>query len=76
MMKTNGHSRPMSNLIAKAYATPRYRGRRVIILHGTIFPSRSGLTGFRQLKSLVKHYPDETPMIVYVPKADTLILSL
>ncbi len=75
-MKTNGQLRPNVSLIAKAYATPRYRGRRVIILHGKIFPSRSGMTGFRQLKSLVKQYPNETPMIVYVPKADTLILSL
>lgn len=76
MMKTNGHSRASLHLIATVYANPRYRGKRVIIIHGRVFPSIGGRPGFRKLQALLKRYPRETPTIVYVPKADTLILAL
>ena len=75
-MKTNGRSKSPASLIAKAYANPRYRGKRVIIIHGRVFPSPGGARGFRTLQSLLRQYPAETPPIVYVPKADTLILVL
>ena len=72
----NNRLRSTKDLVAKSYASPRYRGKRVIILHGKVFPSPGGVTGFRKLKSLLKRYPGETPTIVYVPKAETLILIL
>lgn len=62
------------DLIAKVYANPRYRGKRVIVIHGRAFPTSFGRQGFRQLQVLVERYPGETPTIVYVPKAETLIL--
>ena len=74
-MKTNGRS-TTTHLIAKVYANPRYRGKRVIIIHGRVFPSTRGRPGFRKLQALLKRYPGEVPTIVYVPKADTLILLL
>ncbi len=74
-MKTNGHSKSNASLAAKVYATPRYRGKRVVIIHGNVFPSPPGRMGLRRLKSLLKKYPDDTPTIVYVPKADTFILG-
>ena len=73
LMKSNGHARPNA-VIAKVYANPRYRGKRVVIIHGKVFPGPSGIAGFRKLKALLRRYPKETPTIVYVPKADTLIL--
>ncbi len=75
-MKTNGRSTVTASLIAKVYANPRYRGKRVVIIHGSIFPSAGGRPGFRKLQALLKQYPREVPTIVYVPKADTLILLL
>ena len=76
VMKTNGRAKTTNRLVAKVYASSHYRGKRVIIIHGKVFPSPSGLRGFRKLQSLVKRYPMETPTIVYVPKAETLILFL
>lgn len=73
-MRANGRSQSVDRLIAKVYASPRYRGKRVIVIHGKVFPAEGGLKGFRQLKSLLSRYPEETPTIVYVPKADALIL--
>ena len=76
-MKTNGQATSsQTNLLAKVYANPRYRGKRVIIIHGKVFPTAGGAMGFRALKRLLKAYPRETPTIVYVPKADGLILIL
>lgn len=74
-MKPNGRT-PTANLIAKAYANPRYRGKRVVIIHGKIFPSANRRKGFHTLKTLLDRYPKETPTIVYVPRAETLILLL
>jgi len=48
----------------------------VIIIHGKAFPSPGGMMGFRKLKRVLKQYPRETPTIIYVPKAETLILTL
>ena len=75
-MKTNGRSTSPIRLIAKVYANPRYRGKRVILIHGRVFPSPAGKPGFRKLQALLQRYPAETPTIVYVPKAETLILLL
>ena len=75
-MKTNGRSKSTASLIAKVYANQRYRGKRVIIIHGKVFPSPGGQSGFRQLKALLQRYQEETPTIVYVPKAESLILVL
>lgn len=75
-MKTNGHTASQAALIAKVYANPRYRGKRVVVIQGKVFPGAKGSTGLRQLRRLLKRYPHETPTIVYVPKAETLILLL
>jgi hypothetical protein len=60
------------DMIAKVYTTPRFRGRRVIIIHGKAHASPTGTAGFKTLKHLLRRYPQETPTIVYVPKAETL----
>ena len=75
-MKPNGHAHSTTSLIAKVYANPRYRGKRVVIIHGKVFPATRGASGIGQLKRLLRRYPADTPTIVYVPKADTLILIL
>ena len=75
-MKTNGRTASTASLIAKVYANQRNRGKRVIIIHGKVFPSAGGKSGFRHLKTLLQRYPKETPTVVYVPKAESLILGL
>ena len=75
-MKANGQSAPSEGLVAKVSANPRYRGKWLIIIHGKVFSHPRGMAGVRKVKALLKHYPRETPTIVYVPKAETLILLL
>ena len=75
-MKRNGHAPSTSTdrLIAKVYASPRYQGKQVIIIHGNLVPRARGAAGTKQLRTLLKRYPKDTPTIVFVPNADTLIL--
>jgi hypothetical protein len=77
-MSVNGQrsARATTRLIAQVYATPRYRGKRVVIIHGRAFPSPKGSHGLRHLQRLLTRYPGEQPTIVYVPAAETLILTL
>lgn len=63
-------------LVEKVYTNPRYRGKRVVVIHGKAHPTPLGASGFRQLKKLLERYRGETPTIVYVPKEETLILFL
>ena len=75
-MKTNGRFTSPARLIAKVYASPRYRGQWLIVIHGKIFAQPSGMAGVRKLGGLLKRCPGDTPTIVYVPKHDILILTL
>ena len=74
MKKTNGRPRSNKSLITQVYANPRYRGKWLILIRGKVFRDPKGMAGVRKLKTLLKRYPGETPTIVYVPKAETLIL--
>lgn len=64
------------HLVEKVYANPRYRGKRVVLIHGEVYPTPSGTAGFRKLKKLLERYQGEIPTIVYVPKEESLILVL
>lgn len=63
-------------LISQVYADPRYRGKKVILVGETIVPTAWGSSSVKRLKALLRDHPGETPTIVYVPKAETLILVL
>ena len=63
-------------LISHVYREPRYRGKKVLIVGETIVATHWGSSSVKQLKALLRQYPNETPTIVYVPKAETLILVL
>lgn len=76
MMKRNGQARSNASVIAKISVNPRYRGKWLILIHGKVFPRPKGVRGVQRLKALVKRYPKDTPTIVYIPKAETLILFL
>lgn len=63
-------------LISQTYQDPKYQGKHIIVIAGRIFATRTGSAQAKLLDKLVKKYPKETPTILYVPKADTLILIL
>ncbi|TSC87787.1 MAG: hypothetical protein G01um101416_312 [Microgenomates group bacterium Gr01-1014_16] len=63
-------------LISQIYLDPRYRGKHIIIMGGKIHATRSGMGSHKHLMRLIKQFPQETPVLTYIPKADTLILLL
>ncbi|MFZ5366464.1 MAG: hypothetical protein ACOZBZ_04235 [Patescibacteria group bacterium] len=63
-------------LISQAFKNPKYAGKHLVVIKGKIFATKTGKAQVSLLDKLVKKYPKETPTILYVPKADTLILLL
>ena len=64
------------DLLNLAYSDPRYWGKHVVILGGKIFSTKTGAASSKLLEKLVRKYPEETPLITYIPKAETLILLI
>jgi len=57
-------------------ASPRYRGKHVIVAKGKIFTAKTGEKASQILSQIRQKYPQVTPEITYIPKADALILWL
>lgn len=64
------------DLFSTIYSDPRYAGCHVIIIAGKVYTAKTGKKRVQLLKELIKKYPSETPLITYIPKADTLILVI
>ena len=64
------------NLIHKVYKDKRYKGKHIIIIGGRIYATKTGRASSELLDKLLKKYPEETPIMSYIPKADSLILFL
>lgn len=60
--------------IATIYHNPKYRGRYVIVVGKEVYSTKSGRAHARLLERLMSEYPDEKPLVTYIPKEDTLIL--
>lgn len=58
--------------IAAIYQDPKYGGKYVIVMGEKIYSSEAKYHS-PLLEKLVKQYPHEKPLIIYVPKDDTLI---
>ena len=70
-MKKNNTS---PSLLVKIYQDPKYRGKHVVVINDKIYATKTGKAKSLLLEKLLKQYPDKTPIITYIPKADTLIL--
>lgn len=60
--------------IIKMMENPCYQGHHVIMVKNKIFTAKTGKKAARILKEIRKKYPQETPQVTYIPKADTLVL--
>lgn len=56
------------------YRDPKYGGKHVIVIGEDVYTAKSGKAHNLLLEKLVKRYPDKKPLVMYVPKEDTLIL--
>ena len=63
-------------LISKVYRDSKYSGKHVIIIGGKIYAKKTGSAKSELLEKLIKKYPEETPIVAYIPKEDALVLLL
>jgi hypothetical protein len=56
------------------FKNPKYRGKHIVLAGGKIFTAKTGEGATKILKDVRKKYPDQTPEIAYLPKAQSLIL--
>lgn len=60
-------------LLSEAFKNPKYSGRHIIIIGGKIHAKKTGSAKSQLLEKLIKKYPQETPLIAYIPKGDTWV---
>jgi len=64
------------NLVQRLAANPRYRGKHLIIIAGRVFAARSAAEATRLFDRLAKTHRRTIPTLLYVPRADALIVWL
>ena len=70
--KANGIAR----LLRRVAANPRYRGKHLIVVANKVFMARSASEAPRLFDRVTRAYRHATPTLLYVPRADALILWL
>ena len=62
--------------IATIYQNPKYQGKYVVAIGRKVYSVKSGKAHSILLEKIIKKYPNQTPIVTYIPKEDTLILIL
>ena len=70
--KANG----IAKLLQRLATNPRYRGKHLIVVEGKVFVARSAAEAPRLFERVTRAHRRTTPTLVYIPKADALILWL
>lgn len=70
--RVNGTAR----LLRRLAANPRYRGKHVIVVDKKVFVARSAAQAPRLFDRVTRGRRHSAPLLLYIPKADTLILWL
>lgn len=65
-----------SNLMAQTYRDPKFSGKHVVVIGGKIYATKTGRASSELLEKLLKKYPEETPLITYIPTEDSTIFRL
>ena len=69
--------RPASTdaLLRRVLRVPSFRGKHVILVHGKVYAATSSEEVRRLFDKARRDFPDETPTMAYVPRADALVLD-
>ena len=70
--KPNG----VAKLMRRLATNPRYRGKHLIVVDGKVFMARSAAEAPTLFERVTRTHRRATPTLLYIPKADTLILWL
>lgn len=70
--RANGHL----TLLQRVAANPRYRGKHLIVVEDHVFVARSAAEAPRLFDRVMRSHRRATPTLLYIPRADALILWL
>ena len=70
--KANG----IAKLVRRLTTNPRYRGKHLIVVEGKVFVARSAAEAPALFERVTRAHRRATPTLLYIPKADALILWL
>ena len=56
------------------FKNSKYRGKHIVLVDNKIFTAKTGEGASKILTEVRVKYPDQTPEIAYLPKAQSLIL--
>lgn len=65
-----------SRFLRRLAANPRYRGKHLIVVEDKVFVARSAAEAPRLFDRVTRRHRQSTPTLLYIPKADALILCL
>jgi hypothetical protein len=74
--KKRSFKKSQDKLMDKVYSDPKYKGKHIIVIKDMIFAERSGDKMVKKFDEVTKKYPNDTPTLTYIPKADLLILPM
>ena len=74
MMKKRPHG--ATTLLRRLAANPRYRGKHLIVVEGKVFVARSAADAPGLFDRVTQTHRHAIPTLLYIPKADALILWL
>ena len=66
----------VTTLLYRLTANPKYRGKHVIVVAGKVFVARSAAEAPRLFDRVTRRHPRAIPTLLYIPRAETLILWL
>lgn len=66
----------VKKLVRRLVANSRYRGKHLIVIAGKVFVARSAAEAPRLFERVTRAHRRATPTLLYIPKADALILWL
>jgi len=70
--KANGTTK----LLRRLATNPRYRGKHLIVVEDQVFVARSAAEAPRLFDRVTRTHHRATPTLLYIPKADALIVWL
>lgn len=72
MMRKKGKT--TDQLFTEVYNDPKYSRKHLVIVGGKVHVAKTGVGASQLLETLMKKYPQDIPLVAYVPGGETLIL--
>ncbi|QQG40799.1 MAG: hypothetical protein HYV37_00550 [Candidatus Levyibacteriota bacterium] len=63
-----------SSDIKKILQDPKLQGKHIVLIAGHLFTAKTGKEAIKIFNKATSKYPNATPTVTYIPKAESLVL--